>query len=283
MRRPTLVPVADGLETSALKPGESGSPRFESNADPVIVMSDAISLIDRFPALAGVDLVVHESEIVLLRGPNGAGKSTLLRLCAGLAPMTEGEGTVLGYDLSARDQRRALRRHTGLLAHQTFLYDELTVEENLYFWAKANRLDRASVEPVLDRLALNNRLRTVRVGQLSAGQRRRTSLAVLVCRRPRLWLLDEPHAGLDANGRDFVDGLINHAVAFGATVLFASHDHDRAAEIATRSIMIAGGQVVGGGPDPAADRVRRQATTPVSNLLGSSLLGTGLEGGDRVP
>lgn len=210
---------------------------------PIIILDGAISLIDRFPALAGIDLTVNEREILLVRGPNGAGKSTLLRLCAGLAPLNEGRGEILGFDLTNRGQRRELRRQTGLLAHATSLYDELTVEENLRFWARANRLEDSSVAPVLDRLALSNRLRSVPVGSLSAGQRRRASLAVLVCRRPRLWLLDEPHAGLDVNGRDFVDGLISHAVAFGATVLLASHDFDRAAEIATRTVVVAGGQV----------------------------------------
>ncbi len=245
-----MVVVADGpqISDSGRSPAEgraeaTAAPSLGSLDSPVVELNGAISLIDRFPALAGVDLSVSEGEIILLRGPNGAGKSTLLRLCAGLAPLNEGQGTVLEHDLTDRRQRRELRRHTGLLAHATFLYDELTVEENLIFWARANRIDLASVEPVLDRLALNNRLRDVRVANLSAGQRRRASLAVLVSRRPRLWLLDEPHAGLDANGRDFVDGLIRHAIAFGATVLVASHDVERAGELATRTIVIAGGQI----------------------------------------
>jgi heme ABC exporter ATP-binding subunit CcmA len=239
--------------------GASGAPAIAASATgtgsgTVVALAGAISLIDRFPALAGLDLTVDEGEILLLRGPNGAGKTTLLRLCAGLAPLNDGTGTVLGHDLTDRTQRRALRRHTGLLAHSTFLYDDLTVEENLVFWAKANRIDTASVEPVLDRLALGDRLRGVKVSSLSAGQRRRTSLAVLVVRRPRLWLLDEPHAGLDANGRDFVDGLIRHAVAFGATVMFASHDVDRALDIASRTAMVVGGQVVDDGRSaPEAD------------------------------
>ena len=258
-RRRIVGPVADGQTATPDDSGSSGNPSTPSPAaspgyspgvpslgsadSPVVELRGAISLIDRFPALAGVDLAVSEGEIVLLRGPNGAGKSTLLRLCAGLAPLNEGQGTVLGFDLARRRQRRELRRQTGLLAHSTFLYDELTVEENLIFWAKANHIDLSAVEPVLDRLALSNRLRDVRVASLSAGQRRRASLAVLVCRRPRLWLLDEPHAGLDANGRDFVDGLIKHAIAFGATVIVASHDFDRAGDIATRTLVIAGGQI----------------------------------------
>ena len=233
--------VSDGEESTA-GPASGAEGAEALIADPVVELDDAVSLIDRFPAVAGLDLTVHKGDIVLLRGPNGAGKSTLLRLCAGLAPLSAGQGSVLGHDLASRVGRRSLRRQAGLLAHQTFLYDELTVEENVLFWARANRIDTASVEPVLDRLALSNRLKRVKVSNLSAGQRRRTSLAVLVVRRPRLWLLDEPHAGLDVNGRDFVDGLVKHAVAFGATVMLASHDFDRAAEIATRTVVIDGGQ-----------------------------------------
>lgn len=216
----------------------------------VVRMEGAISLIDQFPALAGLDLVVDEGEIVLVRGANGAGKSTLLRLCAGLAPLAAGTATVLGHDLSDRDQRRQVRRETGLLAHETFLYDELTVEENLMFWAKANRSDLNSVEPILDRLDLGGRLRTVKVARLSAGQRRRTSLAVMVCRRPRLWLLDEPHGGLDQAGRDFVDDLVRHAIGFGATVLVASHDIERATDLATRTVTINGGLIQDHGRRP---------------------------------
>jgi ABC-type multidrug transport system ATPase subunit len=216
--------------------------------DPAVVrLEGAISLIDQFPALAGADLVVEPGEIVLVRGGNGAGKSTLLRLCAGLAALNGGSGTVLGRDLSDRDARRQVRRETGLLAHQTFLYDELTVEENVLFWAEANRVDPTSIEPVLDRLELSGRLRSVKVAGLSAGQRRRTSLAVMVCRRPRLWLLDEPHGGLDQQGRDLVDDLVTHAVGFGATVMIASHDIERTTELAHRVVTVSGGQVIDDG------------------------------------
>lgn len=211
--------------------------------DAVVRMEGAISLIQQFPALAGVDLEVGPGEIVLLRGPNGAGKSTLLRLCAGLAVLAGGTAEILGYDVTDREQRRRIRRETGLLAHETFLYDDLTVEENLTFWASANRVDESTIEPVLDRLALAGRLRNVKIAGLSAGQRRRASLAVMVSRRPKLWLLDEPHAGLDQAGRDFVDDLIKHAVGFGATVILASHDVDRAADLSTRTVTVAGGQV----------------------------------------
>jgi ABC-type multidrug transport system ATPase subunit len=95
----------------------------------------------------------------------------------------------------------------------------------------------------MDHLGLSGRLAQVSVGRLSAGQRRRTALAVLVARRPELWLLDEPHAGLDSAGRDVVDGLIVAAAKAGATVLFASHELDRAEALAPRSVTIVGGTV----------------------------------------
>ncbi len=204
-------------------------------------LAGAVSLLGRFPALAGVDLRIDSGEIVLLEGPNGAGKSTLLRLCAGLAPLHQGSGTVLGHDLGRRVARRALRRDVGLLSHATALYDELTVEQNVVFWAKANGTVDADIEPAMDALGLGGRLRTVPVSGLSAGQRRRTSMAILVCRRPRLWLLDEPHAGLDAAGRDLIDDLVRRAVGAGATVMLASHEADRANELATMHVSVVGG------------------------------------------
>lgn len=208
----------------------------------VIELANAVTLLGRFPALAGADLVVRSSEIVLLEGPNGAGKSTLLRLCAGLAPLHDGRGRILGLDLSNAVDRRTIRRRVGLLGHQTALYDDLTVEQNLRFWAKANRAAEADLEPAMRRLGLDGRLRSVRVGALSAGQRRRTSMAVIVCRRPRLWLLDEPHAGLDQAGRDLIDCLAVEAVDAGATVVLSSHETDRATALATRTVTVVGGQ-----------------------------------------
>jgi len=222
---------------------------------PVVHLRSAVSLLGRFPALAGVDLDVDRGEIVLLQGPNGAGKTTLLRVCAGLAPVAAGDAVVLGVDLRA--DGRAVRRRVGLLGHATALYDELTVADNLRFWCRAARADGADAERAMDRLGLAGRLRDVPVGRLSAGQRRRVAIAVVVARRPELWLLDEPHAGLDQDGRDLLDGLVVDAAAAGATVLVASHELDRAHALAHRRVTIAGGVV-------AADtgRVVPPAPTP---------------------
>jgi heme ABC exporter ATP-binding subunit CcmA len=209
--------------------------------EPAVHLRGAVSLIGRFPALAGVDLDVDPAEVVLLQGPNGAGKTTILRCCAGLAAITSGEARVLGVDLT-RD-RRSIRRRVGLLGHATGLYDELTVADNVRFWSRTAGADPADAAAAMDRLGLSGRLRDVAVGRLSAGQRRRTALAVMVARRAELWLLDEPHAGLDHDGRDLVDGLIADASAAGVTVLIASHERERAEAVVHRTVEVGGGTV----------------------------------------
>ncbi|MGH9191999.1 MAG: heme ABC exporter ATP-binding protein CcmA, partial [Acidimicrobiales bacterium] len=192
--------------------------------------------------LAGIDLDVARGEIVLLRGPNGAGKTTVLRACAGLVPVVRGEAIVLGHDL--RRDPRSVRRHVGLLGHATGLFEDLTVADNVRFWGRACGADPGDIAAAMDLVGLDGRLRDVSVGRLSAGQRRRTSLACLLARRPELWLLDEPHAGLDHTTRDKLDLLMGRAVRQGATVLLASHELDRAESLAHRVVELAGGTTV---------------------------------------
>jgi len=218
---------------------------FRSGTEPVVHLRGAVALLGRFPALAGVDLDVDRRRIVLLRGANGAGKTTLLRALAGLVPITSGEAVVLGVDL--REDRRAVRHRVGLLAHGTGLYDELTVEDNVRFWTQAARADIADADAAMARLGLDGRLRDVAVGRLSTGQRRRTSLACLLARRPELWLLDEPHAGLDKEGRDIVDALVRDAAAAGATIILSSHELDRSMDLANEIVTLGGGVALDGG------------------------------------
>ncbi len=218
---------------------EPDDPTSRSGTEPVVHLRGAVALLGRFPALAGVDLDVDRRRIVLLRGANGAGKTTLLRALAGLVPVTSGEAMVLGCDL--RTDRRSVRHRVGLLAHGTGLYDELTVADNIRFWTRAARADLADASAAMERLGLDGRLRSVAVGRLSTGQRRRTSLACLLARRPELWLLDEPHAGLDRDGRDIVDSLVREATAAGATVILSSHELDRSIELADEVVTLGGG------------------------------------------
>jgi heme ABC exporter ATP-binding subunit CcmA len=209
--------------------------------DPVVQLVDVVAVLDRFPALAGATLTVDRGEIVLLQGPNGAGKTTLLRLCAGLVPPARGTAMILGLDLA--DHRHAVRSRVGLLGHSNGLYTDLTVNENVGFWGATVGATPAEITTALDRMILAKRLGDVPVRKLSAGQRRRTALACLIARRAELWLLDEPHAGLDAAGRDELDSVLRAATEVGATMIVASHELDRAGALATRVVEVVGGQV----------------------------------------
>ena len=146
-----------------------------------------------------------------------------------------------GYDLASA--RAALRREVGLLGHRNGLYLDLTVAENVRFWGATIDASRPEIDAAMDRLGLTGRLADSPVRRLSAGQQRRTAIACLIARRARLWLLDEPHAGLDAAGRDELDATLRAAAASGATIIVASHELERAGSLATRTVEVLAGQV----------------------------------------
>jgi heme ABC exporter ATP-binding subunit CcmA len=215
-----------------------------AGAGPAVDIRQAVALLGTFPALAGLDLLVPRGQVCVLRGPNGAGKTTVLKVTAGLVPAVRGSVSVLGSDV--RIDRRSIRRHLGFLGHSTGLYADLTVEQNVAFAVRAtgSTSSRTVIHETLDRFGLGGRLRTMRVAYLSAGQRRRVALAALVARQVPLWLLDEPHAALDPDGRDLLDSIVRETAASGTTVLIASHDIDRAADLADRLVTIEGGRAV---------------------------------------
>ncbi len=214
-----------------------------------VAFEGVVALLGRFPALAGVNLRIETGEMVCLRGPNGAGKTTLLRACAGLIPLRGARAEVLGFDLRAR--RRAVGTHVGLLGHRSPLYGDLRVNDQLRYCADVHRASAVEVSAARERFELAGRLGDVVVRRLSEGQQRRVALACLAIARPRLWLLDEPHAGLDTLRRDALDELLIEAVQAGATVLFASHETGRPCVDATRQVVLVGGRVQTTAPAPA--------------------------------
>jgi heme ABC exporter ATP-binding subunit CcmA len=220
-----------------LETGSSGSSRSKS----VVRLDDVVAVIGSFPALAGATLSVERGEIVLLRGPNGAGKTSLLKVCSGLLPIERGTGSILGCDLDS--ERDLVKSRVGYLAHHNGLYADLTVTENIRYWGRLTGASETDIDRAIVGLGLDGRLAELKVASLSAGQKRRVALACLVARRAELWLLDEPHAGLDARSRDELDGVLRAAAAAGATVMVASHELDRAGALATRQVEVVAGRV----------------------------------------
>lgn len=218
--------------------GENASP----SGDVALSLHDAVVSLAGYPALAGVTLAVRRGELVALRGANGTGKSTLLRLCAGLAPLTRGSARVLNIDLA--DNRAAVRARVGLLGHTNGLYADLSARENVEFTAQLVGAASRDVDAALLLLKIDERVARTRARSLSAGQRRRTALASLVVRRAQVWLLDEPHAGLDAQAREELDRILSDATQAGATVIYTTHEVDRVGVATPRTVTLAGGVVV---------------------------------------
>jgi heme ABC exporter ATP-binding subunit CcmA len=214
-----------------------------SRPSPVVQLRDAVVLISGFPLLSGVNLELAPSSLTVVTGANGAGKTSLLRLLGGLVTLSSGSGVVSGIDLKSGDLRE-LRRRVGWLGHEGSFYDDLTTKENLTFAAKALGRPTEEIATVLERVGLSGRSAT-KAKQLSAGQRRRLGLAWLLLRRPETWLLDEPYASLDDDGRTFFDQLIGDVVAAGATVVVSAHDPLRSSSLSPRTLTLAGGLVVG--------------------------------------
>jgi ABC-type transport system involved in cytochrome c biogenesis ATPase subunit len=130
------------------------------------------------------------------------------------------------------------------LGHSASLYEDLTVTENVRFAVRASGADDSGVGDALDKVGLTGRLRRTTAGRLSAGQRRRVAMAALIAKHPELWLLDEPHAALDASARSLLDELVREAAGSGTTVLLVSHEPERARPLATQVVTMMGGRVV---------------------------------------
>lgn len=201
---------------------------------PTIRMENVCVRFGAVTALDGVSLTLPAGSIAALCGPNGAGKSSALRLVCGLLRPSSGSGEVLGESLAARPARR--RAHIGYMAQHTVLYDELTVAENLGFRAAAMGLAQ---HHELAREALQahrlGSVRAQRVGTLSGGWRQRVAFCAALLARPRLLLLDEPGAGLDAQARADLWSELRALAAAGVTVLVSTHD---AAEAALCDVLI---------------------------------------------
>ena len=195
-------------------------------------------------ALDGVDLIVNEGEVVGLIGPNGAGKTTLIKLLLGLLDPTAGSVGLWGQE--STKLTRELRQRIGFLLDQRGLYTDLTVEENLHFWAKLYSVNSGTVEASLKEWDLWD-VRKDLVKRLSSGMSQRLSIARATLQNPSLMLLDEPTSQLDPLVRVNVLDLIGRLGAKGKTLLVTSHDLAGMERVCTRLILLRKGKVVADG------------------------------------
>lgn len=194
---------------------------------PAIEVAHLTKKFGEFTAVDNVSFAVHPGEIVGYLGPNGSGKTTTIRMLLGLLRPTAGHGRVLGYDIDK--QAEQIRPRVGYMSQKFSLYDELTVAENLSFYAGLYNVPQPSrrVDEVVDLLRLNAH-RHERVVGLATGWRQRVALGVALTHQPQLVTLDEPTSGVDPNARrDFWD-VIYDLAGQGTTIFVTTHYMDEA-------------------------------------------------------
>ena len=195
----------------------------------------------RRQVLRDIDLTVAAGEAVAVAGPNGAGKTTLLRVLAGLARPDRGEVRLEGQPL--RRDAPEIRRAVGLVSHQTLLYDDLTLHENLTFAARLYGLPSpsAAARSALDEAGLGARADDS-PRRLSRGLAQRAAIARALLHRPRLLLLDEPFTALDAAASERLRSELRARREQGLGIVLVTHQLAEAWEVATRIAVIVDGR-----------------------------------------
>jgi heme exporter protein A len=201
-------------------------------------------------ALTGITLTVPQGATLAVFGSNGAGKTTLLRVLAGLLRPHAGSATVLGSELP--DGAWKIRGEVGYLGHESLLYRDLTVRQNLQFHARLHKTDPARVDEAIARVGLSQRANDA-VRELSKGMVQRAAVARATLHDPKILLLDEPRANLDPKAAEQLEPLIGKPS--GKTRVLVSHDVERSLAEADLVLGLkAGKQQFAGKAD--ADQVR---------------------------
>jgi heme exporter protein A len=202
-------------------------------------------LIKRFglkTVLRGLDFEVQPGEFVALLGPNGAGKTTFLRILASLSRPSVGSVEIAGYSLPK--QAAAVRARLGVVSHMPLIYDDLTAEENLTFYARMYGIENAGtrITEVLEMVGLEARRRDL-VRTFSRGMQQRLAIGRAVLHDPDVVLFDEPYTGLDQDASSMLDGVLKTVAKQGRTVVMTSHDLARAEDLATRFDILSRGVI----------------------------------------
>ena len=208
-------------------------------------MIEVKKLVKRFglkTVLRGLDFAVQPGEFVALLGPNGAGKTTFLRILASLSRPSMGQVTIAGYNLPK--QAAAVRARLGVVSHMPLLYNDLTAEENLLFYARMYGIQNSAerITEVLQMVGLEKRRRDL-VRTFSRGMQQRLAIGRAVLHDPDVMLFDEPYTGLDQDASSMLDEVLQTVAQQGRTVVMTSHDLARTEDLATRFDILSRGVI----------------------------------------
>ncbi|MCL0101485.1 heme ABC exporter ATP-binding protein CcmA [Dehalococcoidia bacterium] len=206
----------------------------------------------RNSALRGIDLQLFPGERLALFGPNGSGKTTLIKILAGLLRPTNGMLRIDGMDYQHHNQR--IRRQIGVISHNSHLYQDLSGEENLFFYGRMYGIDRLSirVDQALGRVGMERR-RKDRVQGLSRGMQQRLALARATLHDPTVLLLDEPDAGLDQEAAEYIPDFLEDDHGHQRTVIIATHNLRIGNQHCNRFAILSNGRIVFESKGPVED------------------------------
>lgn len=248
----------------------------------VIVADQLTKQFGDFIAVDHVSFEVRNKEVVGYLGPNGSGKTTTIRMLLGLLLPSAGSAQVLDWDIQRNPEE--VRRQVGYMSQKFALYDELSVWENLAFYAGVYGVDdQGRLHRTLDRLGLRGNEQEL-AGALPGGFRQRLALATAIVHQPRLLFLDEPTSGVDPNARRAFWDLIYTLAAEGITIFATTHYMDEAEYCQRIGIMRGGKLLAFNSPsalkESALDGAAWQVQT--SDLLGGLAAIEPLPGVQRV-
>ncbi len=209
----------------------------------VIAVTGLTKTFGNLYALRNLSFSLNKGEFLTIFGPNGAGKTTLIRILSTITKASSGEIKIA--DLSFEDDSEKIRRQIGVIAHQTFLDENLTAEENLRFYGKLYDVENLStkIETILSEVGLEWRKKDF-VRTFSRGMQQRLAIARAMLHEPSILLLDEPYTGLDQHASGMLTNWLNRLRSSEQTILMVTHDLEQGMELADRIAILVEGQLV---------------------------------------
>ncbi len=219
-------------------------------------MNDAVIVLDKIQknygelkAVKDVSLSIKKGEIYGLLGPNGAGKSTTIKMICGVVKPSGGTGNVLGYDVYHHTNE--IKNAIGYMSQKFSLYEDLTVIENITFFANIYGLTKKEIKEriiqIIEMAGLNGRERQL-TGNLSGGWKQRLALGCAIIHKPKLLILDEPTAGVDPVSRRLFWEMLFELSKQGITILVTTHYMDEAQSCDRVGFVFSGQKLIEGSP-----------------------------------
>ena len=196
-----------------------------------------------FEALRGVDLDIRKGEFFTLFGPNGAGKTTFIKLLATLLKPSSGTLSVSGFN--AKKEADSIRKITGVISHDPYLYENLSALENIKFFGtlyEVRDIDRRARD-VINQVGLGTRMHDL-VRNFSRGMKQRLAVARAIVHEPSILLLDEPYTGLDQHGARVFGDMLTLLKSNNRTILMTTHNIDEGLDLSNRVGILTGGRMV---------------------------------------